>query len=335
MSEDLYDEQQELERQLVAGVLDRPGIYTREQLEELRPREDLIAGWIPRRGVVLNAAWRGSGKSFLSLDMAATVATKLPTFWGREVLTHGHVIYVAHEGVDGIKARLEAWEQTHGVRADRILWWTAPLDITDQYLRLELELVALELGTIMIVLDPARTTGFKSEDSKDAAAYALALGMLQRRIDGSVIVCQNSGYDRTRERGSTMLGDACDAVFNIAKRPGGVRVLTAGRQRELETDDDEALITFTVEPVPGTGSAVLVPAVDDRIRAVSNLRDRMAQLIQYSPNMSTKDVADMLQMDPSNASTHLKFLVSEGRIENRGTRNHCKWWPCDPSQALA
>ena len=101
-----------------------------------------------------------------------------------------------------------------------------------------------------IILDPARTTGFKSEATKDGAAYALALGLLKRSFGGVVAVLHNSGYDRTRERGSTTLGDACDQVFNIIKKPGGVRVFTAGRLRD-DPDEDDALMN----PDPSTGQA--------------------------------------------------------------------------------
>src|SRR5215216_5930917 len=86
----------------VADIMAQPGIYTREALYQLPPREDLITGLIPRRGLVLLAAWRGSNKSFLALDIAATLATGATTFRGRDVTTSGHVIYVAHEGVDGL-----------------------------------------------------------------------------------------------------------------------------------------------------------------------------------------------------------------------------------------
>lgn len=319
----------------VEEILARPGIYTRSGLDELKPREDLIDGLIPRRGLVLLAAWRGSGKSFLSIDLAASVACGLPTFWGRKITTTGPVIYVGHEGVDGLKARLEAWEKTNSNRAAGILWWTAPLDITDDQMRLDLELVAHRLGAALIVLDPARTTGFKSEDSRDAAAYALALGRLQRGFNGTVLVLQNSGYDRTRERGSTMLGDACDAVFNIAKQAGGIRKVTAGRLREGAADDDEALITFTIEPVAGTGSAVLVAADDQHQAGTSALQKRITNLVTANPGQTTKTIAELLGLDGSNTSKHLKTLSLEGQIENRGNNSKAGWYPCDPSQALA
>jgi hypothetical protein len=284
---------------------------------------------------VLIGAWRGSGKSFLALAISGSVSTSRDTFWGRKVNAHGPMIYVAHEGVDGLQERVKAWEKTNGVRLDHVLWWTRPLDITVDQMRVELELAARSIGAVGIILDPARTTGFKSEDPKDGAAYALALGRLQLGFGGVVIVLQNSGYDRTRERGSTMVGDSCDAVFNITKAPGGIRKITAGRLKESPADDDDdALITFRVESVPGTRSAVMVPAEDQIEAAASSLRDRIFKLIEATPGMSTSETANLLELDVSNTSTHLKFLEKDGRVVNRGQRNRASWYPCDPSQAL-
>ena len=62
-------------------ILDRPGIYSRDQLDQLSPRADAIDGLLPRRGLALLAAWRGSAKSFLAADAAGTISTGLSTFW--------------------------------------------------------------------------------------------------------------------------------------------------------------------------------------------------------------------------------------------------------------
>jgi hypothetical protein len=316
------------------AILQRPGVYTRDQLDQRPPREDAIEGFLPRCGLVLVAAWRGSGKSFLALAIAGAISTRQPTFWGRKVKTSGPVIYVCHEGEDGIQERVRAWEKVNGVRADRILWWTAPMDITDDQMRADLGLVARHLGAVAIILDPARTTGFKSEDTKDGAAYALALGLLKRSFDGVVVVLHNSGYDRTRERGSTTLGDACDQVFNIIKKPGGVRLVLPGRLRD-DPDEEEPLMVYMIESVPETRSAVLVPAELELAAAIDSLRDRIFKLIEADPGMTTKAIAELLDQDPSNTSAHLKALVHEGKVENRGNRAKSSWYPCDPSQALA
>ena len=75
-----------------------------------------------------------------------------------------------------------------------------------------------------------------------------------------------------------MVGDSCDAVFNITKEPGGIRKITAGRLKESSGDDDHALHIFTIEPVAGTRSAVLVTADNDTMQnAISAMRDRIYQ----------------------------------------------------------
>jgi hypothetical protein len=317
----------------IEAITQRPGVYTRDQLDHLPPREDAIEGLLTRRGLVLIAAWRGSGKSFLALAIAGAFSAAQSMFWDRKVKASGWVVYVCHEGADGIQERVKAWEKINGVRTDHILWWTEPMDITDDQMRATLGLVARSLSAVAIILDPARTTGFKSEDTKDGAAYALALGLLKRSFGGVVVVLHNSGYDRTRERGSTTLGDACDQVFNIVKKPGGVRLVLPGRLRDNREEDD-ALMVYRIDSVPGTQSAVLVRAKADLAESISDLRDRIFKLIEASPGMTTAKIAEHLGMDPSNTSDHLAALERDGRIVNRGAKNKKSWHPCDPSQAL-
>src|SRR5688572_19011703 len=49
----------------------------------------------------------GVGKSFLALDMALAVATG--TDWQGHSVTQGHAVYIAAEGVRGIRKRVAAW----------------------------------------------------------------------------------------------------------------------------------------------------------------------------------------------------------------------------------
>jgi AAA domain len=74
-------------------------------------RRDLVKGLVPRVG--LTVAWGPpkEGKSFKVFDMAMHIALGWE-YRGRRV-HQGPVVYCAFEGQSGIKARVEAWRQTH------------------------------------------------------------------------------------------------------------------------------------------------------------------------------------------------------------------------------
>lgn len=83
-----------------------------DALEFVEP-EFVIAGLVESETLSLLFADPGSGKSFVALDMAASIATG-HTFHGRDVKP-GAVIYICGEGKNGIRRRLTAWERHHGV----------------------------------------------------------------------------------------------------------------------------------------------------------------------------------------------------------------------------
>ena len=53
-----------------------------------------------------------SGKTFMALDMGMSIQNNL-MLHGHEVMP-GKVVFMAGEGVDGLKSRIAAWEIAHG-----------------------------------------------------------------------------------------------------------------------------------------------------------------------------------------------------------------------------
>jgi hypothetical protein len=83
-----------------------------DQLEFNEP-EYLVDGLVETETLGLIFADPGAGKSFLALDIGASVATGR-AFHGRPV-RQGAVIYICGEGQNGIRRRLSAWEEHHRI----------------------------------------------------------------------------------------------------------------------------------------------------------------------------------------------------------------------------
>lgn len=75
------------------------------------PLQWLVRGVIPAQGLACIFGPSGSGKSFLSLDMAAAIAEGWDRWFGLRV-TAAPSVYVALEGEFGFRQRVMAW-QTH------------------------------------------------------------------------------------------------------------------------------------------------------------------------------------------------------------------------------
>jgi hypothetical protein len=88
-----------------------------ELLDEPGPEhEHLIDGILTVGDKSIIGGASRSGKSFLAIDMAMSIATGR-AFFGHKVMKPGLVVYQAGEGGRGIKKRFRAWRQYHEIAA--------------------------------------------------------------------------------------------------------------------------------------------------------------------------------------------------------------------------
>src|SRR6516165_3433585 len=83
-------------------------LINRSGLLNLPDPEPLICNVLDQGTVALLYGRWGTGKSFIALDWACSVATKRP--WQARPTERRHVLYVAAEGAFGLKGRVHAWE---------------------------------------------------------------------------------------------------------------------------------------------------------------------------------------------------------------------------------
>ena len=74
----------------------------------------LIKNLLPALGIAVIYGHPGSGKSFLALDWALHIA--LGWDWQGRKVKQGLVIYVAAEGITGLRNRVEAFRRHHDVK---------------------------------------------------------------------------------------------------------------------------------------------------------------------------------------------------------------------------
>ncbi|MBB3182715.1 KaiC/GvpD/RAD55 family RecA-like ATPase [Halomonas fontilapidosi] len=222
---------------------------------DLRPVSWLVRGYLEADSLALVYGEPGHGKSFLAIDLAASIATGTP--WHGAETNPGAVFYIAGEGHNGLSRRFKAWELHRGasLTVGVPLYASkraAPLD--DKESAAEVLRVVDDLATetgqtpALIVVDTlARCFGGDENSATDIGAFVTNLDALRHRWNATVLVVHHSGKDAARgARGSTALRGAVDAEYRVTKDPSGTVTLEATKMKDADTPGRRA---FRLAPV--------------------------------------------------------------------------------------
>ncbi len=168
-------------------------------------------GIIPRVGLVVVWGPPKCGKSFWAFDLVMHVALGWE-YRGRRV-QQGPVVYLALEGGEGFRARIEAFRQSFLPEVPEPVPFYlgrrrpqhGPKDHGDPD-RLHPKLQAAGRLPAVVVIDTLnRSLAGSESDDKDMAAYIRAADAIRAAFGCVVIVVHHCGIDATRPRGHTSL----------------------------------------------------------------------------------------------------------------------------------
>ncbi|MGF6879030.1 AAA family ATPase [Paraburkholderia sp. MM5477-R1] len=181
----------------------------------------LVRGVLPASGFAAVYGPSGSGKSFLALDLCASIAEGSEWF-GRRV-TSAPVAYVCLEGEAGLSKRAKAWSvrNRRGLPA-RLRFITQPLDLRQANDIDDLSAAVLAAGGRggLLVVDTLNRAapGADENASTDMGEIIEASKELQRRTGGVVLLVHHTGKDGTKGlRGHSSLYAALDAAIEVSR----------------------------------------------------------------------------------------------------------------------
>lgn len=162
------------------------------------------------------------GKSFVALDMAFCIAAGIE-FHAHSVKP-GRVVYVAAEGVQGLSKRVPAWFAAHSdldmnAVLKNVSFVAEAIQFSDAH-AVDSLLSAIETlpqNPALIVIDTlARCTVGKDENSsRDMGEFIASCDRLKAATNAAVLVLHHTSAAGERERGSTSLRGAADAMFRV------------------------------------------------------------------------------------------------------------------------
>lgn len=317
------------------GLLDRmrAALIDSEGLDSIPEPEPLIDGVLFRDTIAWLQGKPGDGKSFVALDMSGCVGTG--EHWQGHPVTTGPVIYLAAEGVSGIRQRVRAWEQAMGTAMTNVRWLPLPVQASDRTQWSALIELVREQTPILIVIDTqARVTvGMEENAAKDMGVFVDRLERLRRASAACVLVIHHMGRNGEHMRGSTALEGAAATILKVVKDED-VLTLSNPKQKDAEEFEDVQL-----RLVPTGSSADLMPTDGPRSGDATKVSSSVIKMARAWWETFGRDEVTANKLIKAEVATersfyrNVKVLITRGevikQIAGRSTYYHLLYDPDD------
>ncbi len=193
-----------------------------------------VDGVVPLQGVGVVYGSPGSGKSFICMDLALSIATGRP--WAGKDLEPCEVVYVSSEG--GKRAavnRMVGWRQAHGVEdTSRLHCASANFNLVGGATSFLEALAERSVRPGLVVIDTLNQNYVGDENSSlEMSKFVGATKAIQRRLNCFVLVIHHSGKNKANgARGHSALLGAVDFEAEAVGHNADPRILTITKNRE-------------------------------------------------------------------------------------------------------
>lgn len=217
------------------------------------PIKWLIKGWLQENAMMMIHGPSGGGKTFCVLDMCCHIASGNPMWSGHKV-KNGEVVYLAGEGHFGLRGRLAAWKQSHGI--DKLNLWLSrygcDLNKTEGYIKVVSSLKQNQIKPKLIVVDTLHRFLEGDENSaQDAKKMLDACSKLMHEFSCSVILVHHTGVSeesQSRGRGSSAWRGALDIEINISAVKNSKQIkISQKKSKDAEISDDKIVSLKSVK----------------------------------------------------------------------------------------
>ena len=200
----------------------------------------LVKGWWQADALIMVHGPSGGGKTFAVLDWALRMAAGLEDWNGCKVRP-GPVVYLAGEGHHGLRGRVAAWKQHHGVKSLR-MWLSkagCDLDTPEGYQRVALAIRELPERPGVIIVDTLhRFLSGDENSSQDARRMLDACARLMGEFGCSVVLVHHTGVNEEaqhRARGSSAWRGALDIEISVVPgKDGGPLQIVQRKSKDAE-----------------------------------------------------------------------------------------------------
>ena len=205
-----------------------------------------------------------SGKSFIAIDLAYSIASGEPFLGELPVMRAGPVVYLSGEGHGGFKRRIKAWRLARDIPEDQKIpfYYNANVPLAAEGMdecRAYVEAIKATVGQpVLVIIDTmARALRGLDENSADAASHYLELtGGLRKELSCTTVTiahATNKAEAKKRReidfRGSSAFSAGFDAVWVTQKWDSNKTVTLTAKWVKKSDLDDLRKIRFRLKQV--------------------------------------------------------------------------------------
>ncbi|AWT43196.1 MULTISPECIES: AAA family ATPase [Streptomyces] len=218
--------------QMRAELLDTDG------LDKIPPLEPLLGDLLQLNTTARFIGPSGTFKSFLILDMAGHIGTGMQ--WHGHYVRQGTVVYLVAEGEQGIRKRVRAWEQHHGVRMDNVAFLPRPVQAKSPEWTVFTEL-ARQLEPVFVVIDTqARVSvGVEENSNKEMGEVVDRMDDLRRATGACIGLVHHTGHQGEHGRGASAVKGAMQSEVTITKKGEHVESITLTVKSSKQKDEEQ------------------------------------------------------------------------------------------------
>lgn len=227
-------------------------IFVKASDLEISPPKWIVEDYLEENSLAQIFGDPASGKTFIALDLAASIATG-KSWMGKEV-KKGVIFYIAGEGHNGLSRRLKAWSEYHKLVVEDLYISKQPAQFMDEnHARTVSEAIrnlSLAHGNpALIVIDTlARNFGGGDENkTQDMNKFIFSIDVhIRMPFSCCVLIVHHTGHnDKDRARGAMALKGALDAEYCIKKKNELIS-MTATKMKDSELPPT---ISFRLSPI--------------------------------------------------------------------------------------
>jgi hypothetical protein len=254
-----------------------------DEIEEGKPKETILKGWLGVGEFTTISGLPGTGKSVVVTDIACHIAAGME--WHGKKVKQGLVVYVAAERKKLTERRMMAFRKHHDVHNVPLLVIGGRLDFTKD-LKDARDLIAAireaetitEMKCVWVIIDTLTRVfgGGDQNASKDMTRFVQSCDEILAETKAHVTAIHHSAWSGERGKGAIDLDGAVDASFMVKKEGNKHRLVCDGTNDGEEGD----VLAFSMKSVPigvdedgeATTAPVVVLAEETQMRSGSDMQ---------------------------------------------------------------